>query len=174
MNVPPPVATTACRIGSSRRRISRSTARKYGLAVPREDVGDGHAARALRSARRCLRRASRAARASARATVVLPAAMKPDEIDLIDRHRLARAAASSSKNPGYETAPASAPRIDTGAGARRAGDRERHRQPVIAGGVDGAAVEAAAVDGEAVVVLVDATPDARGSRARASRCGRFP
>ena len=39
-NVPPPVATTTWRSGSSRCRISRSTARKYGSPLPREDVGD--------------------------------------------------------------------------------------------------------------------------------------
>ena len=62
---------------------------------------------------------------------------EPDQVDLVGFTRTSRS--SVSKNPGYDTATASAPRMcESAAGAER-GDGEGHGEPVVAGRVGDAA-----------------------------------
>ena len=89
MNVPPPVATTAWRSGSSRRENLALGAAEVGLAVSGEDVGDGQPLARLDQLVDVLgapaepRRPGSAHRRLARGH-------EADEIDLVDRHRAAR------------------------------------------------------------------------------------
>ena len=70
----------------------------------------------------------RARLASARASVVLPAAMKPTRYNLVAFHAVSRS--SVSKKPGYEMATASLPVIVEGPGCAKRGDRQRHGDSV--------------------------------------------
>ena len=77
MNVPPPVATTAWRSGSSSFRISRSTRAEVRLSLPREDVGDRPPLARFDQLVDVLGPPAETGGDSARATVLLPAAMNP-------------------------------------------------------------------------------------------------
>ena len=76
-NVPPPVATTAWRCGSSDQMTWRSTERKYGSPVTGENLRHRSPLARLDEQRRRLRRANRVGAPSACANVVFPAAMNP-------------------------------------------------------------------------------------------------
>ena len=117
-NVPPPVATTTCRAGSCSDQHRALDRRKYGSPCRAKISATGQPFARFDRARRCPRRASPRRRASARATVVLPAPMKPTRYILSVFTRTSRS--SVSKNPGYEMATASAPSMVDGPSAASA------------------------------------------------------
>ena len=107
------------------------------LAVLREDIGDGHVLALFDQIVDIDVLPSRDACASARASVVLPAAMKPTRYTLSPSRDVSRS--SVSKKPGYEMADGlGAVDRRRPRGAER-GDRERHGDPMIVVGVGDAA-----------------------------------
>ena len=123
------------------------------LAVRREDRRDGPALARLDAVVDVLDAPAEAA-ADLASERGLARGHEPDQVDLVRPHW--RSLSSVSKNPGYEIATDSAPRIrDSPRGAER-GDGEGHGQPVVAGRVGRAARQpAAARDDEPVVALFD-------------------
>ena len=80
---------------------------------------------------------------------------------------------ASSMNPGNEVATLAQSRMRT-APARLRGDREAHRDAVVAAAVDFAALQAAALDDAPSGVSSIVAPEGAQAGRHRPRCGRIP